>query len=92
MTEEQLSHIEKLAGLFYTPREIAIMLSLPLTHFVAQCELEESPVYQAYWRGYYEADMQYREDVKLIAHLGSSPAQTLLGKIIETRKSTMHDR
>lgn len=86
LTTEQQEMIERLAGLFYTPQQIAVMIDVTPCTFVTFCKMEESIAYRLYWKGYYEAELAFREQVKKLANLGSSPAQTLLANIINQSK------
>lgn len=91
LSTEQQEILEHLAGLFYTPKQIAIMLEVDVKLFVMCCEMEESIAYRLYWKGYYQAEMEFREKVKTLAKLGSSPAQTLLAGIIAQCKMDKHN-
>lgn len=92
LTKEQLDQVRQLAALFYTPKQIAIMLELDFSYLHTAMSIEESDVYKAYWAGWFQSDMEYRKQVKRLADLGSSPAQTLLGKIIEDAKLKLLDK
>ena len=92
LTPELKAQIEKLAGLFYVPRQIAVMLDIPVADFMVEMAIETTDIYRAFWKGYYEADLKFREEVSRLAHLGSSPAQTLLAKMIEESKMQRLER
>ena len=92
LSEEQIKQIEYLAGLFYTPKQIAVMVDVVVKEFAAAVQYEDSLVYKAYWKGRYEADLQFRIAVKRLSDLGSSPAQTMIEKMIEESKMQMIDR
>lgn len=91
LNAEQLKEVEHLAGLFYTPKQIAIMIEVDIKEFQTKLHYVND-VYKAYWKGVYEADMEFRTSVKRLANLGSSPAQTLLAKLIEQHKLDSIDR
>lgn len=91
ISHEQLTQITELARLFYTPAEVCTIQEIPPEVFKAHMASAESAVYKAYWRGWYESDVEFRKEVKRIALLGSSPAQTLLGDIISGAKMKMID-
>lgn len=92
LSDEHKLRIEELAGLFFTPVQIAIMLDLDVKQFVASCGVENSEAYRAFWKGYFEADMEYRKSVKRLSTLDSSPAQTLLAKLIEKQDLDHNNR
>lgn len=92
LSEEQMKQVEYLAGLFYTPKQIAVMVAVVVKEFVTLVQCEDSPIYKAYWKGRYEADLQFRIAVKRLSDLGSSPAQTMVEKMIEESKMQMIDR
>jgi len=55
LTQQELETIEKLAGLFYTPKQIAIILEIDPEMFETQIRSEIGNIYKAYYKGYYEA-------------------------------------
>lgn len=91
LSDEQKELLEHLAGLFYTPKQIAIILEVDVKEFMMLCEMPDSIAYRLYWKGYYQAEMEFREKVKTLAKLGSSPAQTLLAGIISQCKMDKHN-
>lgn len=86
LSKEKLDEVTQLAGLFYTPKQVAIIADIRIDEMKAALACEDSQLYRAYWKGYYEAEMQFRTEVKKNSNFGSSPAQTLLAKIIEQHK------
>ena len=60
--------------------------------FVSLCKCDGTPSFNAYWKGYYEAEMEFRKEVKKLSNLGSSPAQTLFAKMIEQNRLDQIDR
>ena len=81
LTQQELETIEKLAGLFYTPKQIAIILEIDPEMFEAHIRSETGNTYRAYYKGYYEADIELRKSITQSALSGSSPAQTMLRDI-----------
>ena len=55
LTQQELDTIEELAGLFYTPKQIAIILEIDPEMFETQIRSEIGNIYKAYYKGYYEA-------------------------------------
>ena len=81
--EEQLSEVEKFAGLGCTPREIAIILQVPTEEFYRELMDEQSNVYSRYHRGLLLAVCQVREAVLNSAISGSGPAQAEMRKYFQ---------
>jgi len=92
LNDETIIEIRKLAGLFYTPKEVCMMLDIDRKIFNAALANEDSPIYNAYHGGRLEADIKFREKVIALANLGSSPAQTLVAKLIESSQIKMNNR
>lgn len=89
MTEnkELLEQLEVLGGLYYDADAVAKILALPLASVKTMLHVESSAEYNAYWRGYYTANKKLREEIKKSAEFGSSPAQTLMMKLIDEFKA-----
>ncbi len=84
-SSEQIIQIETCAGLFYTPNEIKIIMGFT-NDFLKDIKIENSDVYNAYWKGFYTAEMKHRQKVVATALLGSSPAQTMVETLISNVK------
>lgn len=78
--------VTKLAGLFYTPRQIALMIDVDADDFETAILSESGTVFKAYSKGYYEADIELRTCIRESALQGSSPAQGLLREIQKQSK------
>lgn len=89
MTEnnELLEQLEILGGLYYDADAVAKILEKPLADVKAMLNVEGSVEYNAYWRGYYTTNKRLREQIMKSAEFGSSPAQTLLLKLIDECKA-----
>lgn len=83
MTPEILDKIKTLAGLLFSPKEIAIMLGIEDSAFILRCKQEGCEEYIAYQGGRLEEEMMIRKSILTLAHNGSSPAQTLAMKLID---------
>lgn len=92
LNSETLQEIRTLAGLFYTPKEVCMMLDIEFRLFKAALADEDSEIYNSYHGGRLQADMKFREKVISLANLGSSPAQTLVAKLIESSQIKMNNR
>lgn len=71
-----LEELERLAGLFFSPKQIAVILQFDLEKFKAHLLDDGSPLYEAYQRGKLSSEADLRESIIAIAKQGSSPAQT----------------
>lgn len=86
LTPEELETIEKLAGLFYTPKQIATILEIDSEIFEAQINAEAGNIYKAYSKGYFQADIELRKSITQSALAGSSPAQAMLRELQKQSK------
>jgi hypothetical protein len=86
LTPEQIVQVQELAGLFYTPTELATIMELPLQDCEDAMSIPGNAFYKAYYTGYFTAEVELRKAVKKVALIGSSPAQTMLQKIIDNNK------
>ncbi len=92
LSKEILAEIKRLAGLFFTPREVAIALELDEEKFVIDCELKTSEAYKAFYGGRLQGMLDARGIIIKMAKSGSTPAQTLLMDIIVDSKIKMMDK
>jgi hypothetical protein len=86
LTKEQLEDIAAMAGLMYSPEDIAKCLLLQKDVIMDWLDDESSPFYQAYWPAYYENDMKLRLSINKLALNGSTPAQASMLKFIDRNK------
>jgi hypothetical protein len=91
-TPEILEEITRLAALFFTPREIAIMQELPADDFVRECACENSNYYTAFQSGRLQSEVDLRTSILKLAKSGSSPAQTMSLDMLNKSKGKMLDR
>jgi len=83
LNEQQLTEVEELAGLFFSPADVAINLELDEDEtdcFVAavECKSTSAPIVAAYMRGWLSADITLRKAIKQSALNGSSPSQQMM--------------
>ena len=76
-----LERIVHLAGLVYTPGEIAIILEVDPEELDNEVISESGEIYTAYMKGYYKSDVELRKSITESALQGSSPAQAMLRDI-----------
>ncbi len=91
LTDVDLKTITDLAALFFVPAEIAMMLKLNETEFKAACNNTRTKVYDAYYSGYLQGQVEIRTGIMKMAKAGSSPAQTMALEILKQAKSKMID-
>jgi hypothetical protein len=80
-SEEQYKTIEEMAGLFFSPEDIADNLGLSgedSETFQSMIELKSSDAYISYRRGRLRTEAEMRTAIKNAAMNGSSPAQNLM--------------
>ena len=83
LSEEQLSVVEEMAGLFYGPFDISINLGITgndRENFMAAIELKamSEPAVLSYLKGRLSTDMLLRKAIRQAAQNGSSPAQQMM--------------
>jgi len=83
LSEEQLSIVEEMAGLFFPPELIAINLELTeeeTEKFMAVIENKDTRHFRAaaYFKGWLEAEITLRKAIKQSALNGSSPSQQMM--------------
>ncbi len=83
LNEDQLSEIEEMAGLFFSPQDIAINLELDeedTEMFIAAVACRNTKNYQAgaYLRGWLSAEITLRKAIQQSALNGSSPSQQMM--------------
>ncbi len=82
-TEDVLQEIERLAALFFSPKEIATVTGIDKTLFLRDLKIEDSQIFRAYYTGKLKSESELRESIVKLAKRGSSPAQSLLVKILD---------
>jgi hypothetical protein len=92
ITAEELAEVERLAGLFFSPREIAVMLELHLPEILEQLDSNEGNFYRAFQKGRLQNEVDLRKAIMQLARAGSSPAQTMAMDILNKSKAKMLDR
>ena len=84
--------ITRLAALFFTPREIAIMLEVEVELFILECANEHGKCYQAFYGGRLQQEVDLRTSILKMAKAGSGPAQTMAMDILTKSKINMLNR
>ena len=83
LSEEQLSMVEEMAGLFFSPDYIAVNLQLSeddSVYFYNSVVLKNTsePASIAYFKGWLESEISLRRAIKQSAMNGSSPSQQMM--------------
>lgn len=93
LSNTQLEEIKKLAGLFYSPEEIAYIVDfdnvVQLRDDIRSMKGEAS---KAFLAGYRTAEVAFREKLIGTAMIGSSPAQTQVQKMIDKLDNNLMER
>lgn len=92
LSDDILKDIRQLAGLFFSPAEIAVMLNLDEVELCKACRRPGTAAYLAYHAGKLEKEMIVRRSVIDLAGKGSSPAQTLVLKMIDQVNGKKNNR
>jgi hypothetical protein len=88
---QDLVLIEDLAGLFFTPKKIALMVEISATDMHVAMLNEESDIYIAFQKGRLQKEVDLRRSILKLANAGSSPAQTMSLDIFNKSKAEMLD-
>jgi hypothetical protein len=83
LTPEQLIEIERLAGLFFSFEEIALLINADLKLLIQQFNNVHSPAAIAYRRGVLISEKEIREQIISMAKLGNPAAQTEAMKLMQ---------
>jgi len=90
MDSTTLKEIEDLAGLNYTPAQIALIMGFEDADVRQWMEDEASDFFRAFQKGFYTTDIALRKSIFKLADAGSSPAQSLARKIQEENELRRH--
>lgn len=86
ITPELQNEINRLGGLFFTPKDIAVMLEIDIEFMATQCANENSPIYKKWRGGWLEAEIELRTANKKMAKAGSSQAQSAMLELLEKQQ------
>lgn len=81
LSEEQLSEVQEMAGLFFAIEDIADNLELTeaqVEDLLLDCQLRMGEFYKAYRRGWLTSEVKLRKAIEKAAENGSNPAQQML--------------
>lgn len=86
ISKELLEEIFRLGGLFFTPKDIAIMLEIDGDFMWNECTNENSIIYKKWQGGWLDAEIELRTATKKMAKAGSSQAQDKMLEILTKQK------
>jgi hypothetical protein len=81
LSEEQLSEVQEMAGLFFCVEDVADNLELSITEIedlLLDCQLRQGEFFKAYRRGWLIAEVKLRKAIEKAAENGSNPAQQMM--------------
>jgi hypothetical protein len=91
-SDEQLLQVQELAGAFFTPKEIALIMDFPVEQFANDCQIECNKVARAYLAGKLKKEFEVRKSIIQLATSGSSPAQAMSLELIKQANLKQMDR
>jgi hypothetical protein len=81
LTESDYEQIKTLAQLFFSEKEICIMLEIDIKEFEIALLDKESAAYKSFVGGSLQGEFELRQCISKLANSGSSPAQTAMLEI-----------
>ena len=81
LTEQQLSEVEQMAGLFFSIGDIADNLELSAQEtedLLLAHQLRQGEFFRAYRRGWLTAEVKLRKAIEKASENGSNPAQQMM--------------
>jgi hypothetical protein len=91
ITEEQLTEVETMAGLFFEPKSICIAMSWDedmLEQFILSILSMDinDKLYCAYFKGRLQSEIELRQSIKQASANGSNPAQNTMREFMNNSK------
>lgn len=78
LTTEQLDEVQEMAGLFFSPEDIADNLEVDADDFREEIESKTGKIYHAWRRGWLTAEVALRKSILQASNNGSNPAQQMM--------------
>jgi predicted DNA-binding protein YlxM (UPF0122 family) len=82
LTDEQFVKIEQYASVFFSLKEIALLLEVNSDDFLESASSENSQIYKKYEAARLKSEYELRTEIVKMAKMGSPAAQTEALKII----------
>lgn len=92
LNDEQLKELQQFAELFYTVKEIAVIMQLNAADLIAEIKNESGPVYENFFAGRMRAEAMVRKSIIKLAQQGSSPAQAMAMKMYSDSKIKLYEK
>jgi hypothetical protein len=87
ISQSVLEEVERLAGLFMTPKSIAIIIEMDYDDFMDALDDSSSVIHKHYYKGAYLGEATLRQSIIKLANQGSSPAQEMARKYVEKQRN-----
>lgn len=84
LNKDKLKTLTALGGSFFTVKQCSIILEVDLAEFIKEMKRPGSPIFKAYYSGYFTEQLKLRQSIADLAMRGSGPAQQQLLKIIDS--------
>ncbi len=84
LTEADMANIEKMGGVGFSYKEVALALSIPESEVREEFENHEGRIYQAWMKGRLQTELDLRLTILREAKNGSSPMLGKLQNILQT--------
>ncbi len=91
ITDAEMEEIKTMAAVFFTPKEIALVLEVDVKEFNEACTSEGNKFYNAFAGGRLKSEFELRLSIVKLAKSGSSPAQTMSLDMLKTSQMKMMD-
>lgn len=82
MDSELIAQAYTLGKLLYSPTEVATVLGLDPDEVILELADTSGEFYRSYHKGYFETDAQLRNSILKLAIAGSSPAQSMVTRML----------
>ncbi len=86
LTEDKLKELKELAGLFFSPKNIAMIMEIDYSELKEKLQDENTEVYKSFNSGRLHREAEIRKSILEHASRGSAPAQTISVKFMEDSK------
>ena len=92
ITEQELEEVKRFAALFFTPKEIAMIMEFDIVKFMTACTIEGDKCFNAFNGGRLLSEAELRTSIVVLAKSGSSPAQTSALDLLSKSTIKMMDK
>ncbi len=89
ITDAEIEEIKTMAAVFFTPKEIALVLEVDANEFIEACTAEGNKFYNAFAGGRLKSEFELRLSIVKLAKSGSSPAQTMSMEMLKNSQMKM---